>query len=184
MNITVVSINDKSFGSTISDREYCVRTNNSYIIFKCSVGVDQDSIGRCITQGNVAINRQIALSIDVAIRSGDCELTRVDVEVVGDINSATDIDILRDTNTTSDYQGASRGRCGSCVCCEPEVTSNESSVRASINFIRVGRVLEEPIPASAIPYVSVCIIFIPTKETKSLLTIIVSEFDTTIQIVI
>ena len=78
-SIASVSINFKLSDTTIIDSENSVWTRDANVIFKGCVGVDQHKIGRCIAQGDVAINGQITLSINVSVRGSNDKLTRVDI---------------------------------------------------------------------------------------------------------
>ena len=44
MNVTVIRIDNKLLGSAVSNREDSIRSNNSYVVFKRGVRVDQYSV--------------------------------------------------------------------------------------------------------------------------------------------
>ena len=92
--------------------------------------------------------------------------------------------ILTKSKTTSYYQSPSSRRGRSCVCCECEVASDESSVCTSKYFIGVSGIVEEPKATNVRPQVRVLIIFVPSEESESCLCIIIFEFYTTVFIII
>ena len=135
--VTIVSVNNKlSYTCIILDQEFFIVSTDNQVVSNFCLKLDiQGAFDNSVTCSTFDSNFVYMTS------SPDCEVgidvnSAVNLSITLDVGSATNVEVGRDTYTTSHHQGACCGCLPSRICIggQSEVTSNDSSVSARINF--------------------------------------------------